>query len=52
MRRRASPVSVMPRRRSVAYFAHKYLVSRVDRVVATLETRTMEFMDLLNDPTA
>ena len=36
----------------IAYFAHNYLVSRVDRVVATLETRTMEFMDLLNDPTA
>ncbi len=36
----------------IAYFAYNYLVSRVDRVVATLETRTMEFMDLLNDPTA
>ncbi len=36
----------------VAYFAYNYLVSRVDRVVATLEARTMEFMDLLNDPTA
>ena len=36
----------------IAYFAHNYLVSRVDRVVATLEARTMEFMDLLNDPTA
>ncbi len=36
----------------VAYFAYNYLVSQVDRVVATLETRTMEFMDLLNDPTA
>lgn len=35
----------------VAYFAYNYLVSQVDRVVATLETRTMEFMDLLNDPT-
>ncbi len=36
----------------IAYFAYNYLVSQVDRVVATLETRTMEFMDLLNDPTA
>lgn len=36
----------------VAYFAYNYLVSRVDRVVAQLEARTMEFMDLLNDPTA
>ncbi len=36
----------------IAYFAYNYLVSRVDRVVATLETRTMEFMDMLNDPTA
>lgn len=36
----------------VAYFAYNYLVSQVDRVVAQLEARTMEFMDLLNDPTA
>ncbi len=36
----------------IAYFAYNYLVARVDRVVATLETRTMEFMDMLNEPTA
>ena len=36
----------------ISLFAYNYLVSRVDRVVATLEARTMEFMDLLNDPTA
>lgn len=36
----------------IAYFAYNYLVSRVDQVVATLETRTMEFMDMLNDPAA
>ena len=33
----------------LAYFAYNYLVARVDRVVATLESRTMEFMDLLNE---
>lgn len=36
----------------LAYFAYNHLVAKVDRVVATLEARTMEFMDLLNDPTA
>ena len=36
----------------IAYFAYNYLVARVDSVVAALETRTMEFMDMLNDPTA
>ena len=36
----------------IAYFAYNYLVARVDKVVATLEARTMEFMDMLNDPTA
>ena len=34
----------------IAYFAYNNLVARVDKVVATLEARTMEFMDLLNDP--
>lgn len=34
----------------VAYFAYNNLVSRVDKVVAILEARTMEFMDLLNEP--
>ncbi|MCR5695373.1 MAG: MotA/TolQ/ExbB proton channel family protein [Marinilabiliaceae bacterium] len=34
----------------IAYFAYNYLVARVDKVVRILEARTMEFMDLLNDP--
>ena len=34
----------------LAMFAYNYLVSRVDRVVRLLESRTMEFMDLLNEP--
>ncbi len=31
-------------------FAYNYLVSRIDSVVRLLEGRTMEFMDLLNEP--
>jgi biopolymer transport protein ExbB len=31
-------------------FAYNYLVSQVDSVVNKLEARTMEFMDLLNEP--
>ena len=31
-------------------FAYNFLVSRIDRVVRQLEGRTMEFMDLLNEP--
>jgi biopolymer transport protein ExbB len=34
----------------LAMFAYNYLVSRIDRVVRLLESRTMEFMDLLNEP--
>jgi biopolymer transport protein ExbB len=34
----------------IAYFAYNYLVSRVDSVVRKLEARTMEFLDLLNEP--
>ncbi|MDR1382143.1 MAG: MotA/TolQ/ExbB proton channel family protein [Tannerella sp.] len=34
----------------VALFAYNYLVARVDSVVNQLETRTMDFMDLLNEP--
>jgi biopolymer transport protein ExbB len=34
----------------LAYFAYNYLVSRVDSVVRLLESRTMEFLDLLNEP--
>jgi len=35
----------------LAYFAYNYLVSRIDSVVRNLESKTMEFMDLLNEPT-
>ena len=31
-------------------FAYNFLVSRVDRVVRQLEARTMDFLDLLNEP--
>lgn len=31
-------------------FAYNFLVSRIDRVVRILEARTLEFMDLLNEP--
>lgn len=34
----------------LAYFAYNYLVSRVDSVVRSLESKTMEFMDILNEP--
>ena len=33
-----------------ALFAYNYLVSQVDGVVNKMEARTMEFMDLLNEP--
>ncbi|MDR1257675.1 MAG: MotA/TolQ/ExbB proton channel family protein [Tannerellaceae bacterium] len=34
----------------IALFAYNYLVSCVDNVVNKMEARTMEFMDLLNEP--
>ncbi len=34
----------------IAYFGYNYLISRVDSVVRKLEARTMEFLDLLNEP--
>jgi biopolymer transport protein ExbB len=34
----------------IAMFAYNYLVMLVDRVANKMETRTMEFMDLLNEP--
>jgi biopolymer transport protein ExbB len=34
----------------IAYFAYNILVTRVDKVVNQLESRTTEFMDLLNEP--
>lgn len=34
-----------------AYFAYNILVTRVEKVVFNLEAHTMEFMDILNEPT-
>ncbi len=34
----------------LAYFFYNYLVYRVDSVVRLLESKTMEFLDLLNEP--
>ena len=34
----------------LAYFAYNYLVSRVASIVRNLESKTMEFMDILNEP--
>ena len=36
----------------VALFAYKYLVARINGVMNSLESKTMEFMDLLNEPAA
>ncbi len=35
-----------------AYFAYNYLVGRVSEVMRRLEMRSMEFLDLLNEPAA
>lgn len=34
----------------MAYFFYNYLVARVDSVVRILEAKTMEFLDMLNEP--
>ncbi len=34
----------------IALFAYNYLVARIGRVMSGLEGKTMEFMDLLNEP--
>lgn len=34
----------------IALFAYNYLVARINTVMNKLESRTMEFMDLLNEP--
>lgn len=36
----------------MALFAYNYLVSRVSRVMNNMEGKTMEFMDLLNEPSS
>ncbi|MDR1199238.1 MAG: MotA/TolQ/ExbB proton channel family protein [Prevotellaceae bacterium] len=33
-----------------AYFAYNYLVTRINHVVYSMESKTIEFMDLLNEP--
>ncbi len=34
----------------IAYFAYNYLVARVDKVVNMLESKSTEFIDILNEP--
>lgn len=34
----------------IALFAYNYLVARINSVMNSLESKTMEFMDLLNEP--
>ena len=34
----------------VALFAYNYLVARISKIMNLMEARTMEFMDLLNEP--
>lgn len=34
----------------IALFAYNYLVARINNVMNSLESKTMEFMDLLNEP--
>lgn len=33
-----------------AFFAYNFLISRVNNIVSRMESKTMEFMDLLNEP--
>lgn len=34
----------------LAMFAYNFLVARIDRVIRNLEAKTLEFMDLMNEP--
>jgi biopolymer transport protein ExbB len=34
----------------LAFFGYNYLVARVERIVYKMESNTIEFMDLLNEP--
>ncbi|MDD3861115.1 MAG: MotA/TolQ/ExbB proton channel family protein, partial [Bacteroidales bacterium] len=34
----------------IAYFGYNILVARVNNLVAQLEAKTTEFMDILNEP--
>ena len=35
-----------------AYFAYNFLVARLDKIMRKLESKNMEFLDLLNEPAA
>jgi biopolymer transport protein ExbB len=34
----------------LAFFAYNYLVTRIDKVVRDMESHSLEFMDILNEP--
>jgi biopolymer transport protein ExbB len=34
----------------IAMFAYNFLIARINKVMNLLENKTMEFMDLLNEP--
>jgi biopolymer transport protein ExbB len=34
----------------LAMFAYNFLVARVNKIMNRMEARTMEFMDILNEP--
>lgn len=36
----------------IALFAYNYLVARINKIMNRMEARTMDFMDLLNEPAA
>jgi biopolymer transport protein ExbB len=36
----------------MAYFGYNYLTARISKVVYKMDTYTIEFMDLLNEPAA
>ena len=36
----------------LALFAYNYLIAKVDEVITKSEQETLEFMDLINEPTA
>ena len=36
----------------IALFAYNWLVARINKIMNLMEARTMDFMDLLNEPVA
>ncbi len=36
----------------IALFAYNWLVARINKIMNIMEARTMDFMDLLNEPAA